>query len=78
MNTIRRLTRPLTRGSGWKLAVILGFSVLLVLGLLLARVHTASAATGPTITSDQQDYQPGATVTLTVPGGLPAMPSTST
>jgi hypothetical protein len=68
MNFFKRLT--LSRQSGWKVAVI-GFSVLLVLALLLARAHTASAASSPsgaTITSDKQDYQPGATVTLTGAG----------
>ncbi len=71
MNIFRRLTRPMTRGSGWKLAIIFGFSALLVLGLLLAQVHRASAAStasGATITSDKLDYQPGATVTLTGAG----------
>jgi len=71
MNIFRRLTRPMTRGSGWELAIIFGFSALLVLGLLLARVHRASAAntaSGATITSDKLDYQPGATVTLTGAG----------
>src|SRR6266704_3325408 len=71
LNIFGRLTRPMTRGSGWKLAIIFGFSALLVLGLLLAQVHRASAAStasGATITSDQADYQPGATVTLTGAG----------
>src|SRR6266700_7081736 len=71
LNIFRRLTRPMTRGSGWKLAIIFGFSALLLLGLLLAQVHRASAAStasGATITSDKQDYQPGATVTLTGAG----------
>src|SRR6266568_4575365 len=71
LNIFRRLTRPMTRGSGWKLAIIFGFSALLVLGLLLAQVHRASAAStasGATITSDKLDYQPGATVTLTGAG----------
>src|SRR5690348_12111907 len=71
MNIFRKPTMPMARGSGWKLAVIFGFSALLVFGLLLARVNTASAASSPsgaTITSDQQDYQPGAAVTLTGAG----------
>src|SRR6266571_2703252 len=68
MNNFRRLTRPTTRGSGWKLAIIFGFSALLVLGLLLARANVAGAASGATITSDQADYQPGSTVTLTGAG----------
>src|SRR6266581_4802200 len=68
MNNFRRLTRPITHGSGWKIAIVFGFSALLVLGLLFARANTASAATGATITSDKQDYQPGATVTLTGAG----------
>src|SRR6266702_4125085 len=71
MNIFRRLTLFITRQSGWKLAVIFGFSALLVLGLLLARANSASAASSPsgaTITSDQADYQPGATVTLTGAG----------
>ena len=61
MNTLRRLTRPKNRELGWKFAVIFGFSALLLLGLLLARANPASvakAASGATITSDQQDYQP--------------------
>lgn len=64
------LSKGLTpfRQSGWKLAVIFGFSALLVLALLLARANTVSAASGATITSDKQDYQPGATVTLTGAG----------
>jgi hypothetical protein len=66
MNPFKGLT--LSRQSGWKLAAIFGFSVLLVLGLLLAQAHTASAASGATITSDKADYQPGATVTLTGAG----------
>src|SRR5438270_1373536 len=65
MNTFRRLTLSLTRKSGWKLAVIFGFSALLVLGLLLARAQMTRAASGATITSDKADYAPGATVTLT-------------
>ncbi len=71
MNTFRRLTLSMTRQSGWKLAVIFGFSALLVLGLLLARANAAnaaSAASGATIASDQADYMPGATVTLTGAG----------
>jgi hypothetical protein len=71
MNIFRRLTLSMTRKSGWKLAVIFGFSVLLVLALLLARANGASAASSPsgaTITSDQADYAPGATVTLTGAG----------
>lgn len=66
MNIFRRLT--LSRWSGWKLAALFGFSMLLVFCLLLTRAHIANAASGPTITSDTQDYQPGATVTLTGTG----------
>src|SRR6266568_2820103 len=68
MNIFRRLTRPMTRQSGWELAIIFGFSALLVLGLLLARANVAGAASGATITSDKEDYAPGATVTLTGAG----------
>src|SRR5205807_4954656 len=68
MNTFRRLTLSLTRKSGWKLAVIFGFSALLVLGLLLARGQMTRAASGATIVSDKADYAPGATVTLTGAG----------
>src|SRR5712691_196581 len=72
MNIFRRLT--LSRRSGWKLAVIFGFSALLVLGLLFARANGARATSSPsgaTITSDQEDYAPGATVTLAGAGWAP-------
>ncbi len=48
MNILRRLTQFMTRQSGWKLAVIFGFSALLVLALGVAAftgVRTASANT---------------------------------
>ena len=71
MSTFRKPILSMTRQSGWKLAVIFGFSALLVIGLLLARANpssTAKAAGSPTIASDKADYSPGATVTLTGAG----------
>jgi hypothetical protein len=67
MSTFRKPILSMTRQSGWKLAVIFGFSALLVIGLLLARANPSSAAKAagsPTIASDKADYSPGATVTL--------------
>jgi hypothetical protein len=65
--TARRIQTTWARHGGALIVSL--FAVLLLtaaLGMALSRpTHTARADTGPTITSDQADYQPGSTVTLT-------------